>query len=116
MTTLTAALADSREVDITTVGRRTGREHTNPVWFVRAGESVYLLPVGGSGSNWYKNLIRNPTVRLGTGGQTVAATARPITDAAAVDHVVDDFRRRYGADPVDNYYPGVDVAVEVKPR
>ena len=116
MTNLSQALEGTREVDITTVGRRTGQEHTHPVWFVRDGDAVYLLPVGGSGSNWYRNLAKNPTIRLGAGGQTYPARAKTITDASGVDHVVDDFRRRYGAQQVDNYYPGVDVAVEVEAR
>ena len=44
---LTQALRDKTEVDITVIGRRTGREHSTPVWFVPEGGSVFLLPVGG---------------------------------------------------------------------
>ena len=113
---LAQALQDKTEVDITVIGRRTGREHSTPVWFVREGGSVFLLPVGGRRSNWYRNLAKNPSVRLAADGATYPATATPITERAVIDHVLDDFRARYGASDVDSYYPGQDVAVEVKPR
>ncbi len=42
------ALDDTREINITTVGRKTGTEITLPVWFVRQDDTLYLLPVGPS--------------------------------------------------------------------
>ena len=113
---LTQALKDKTEVDITAIGRRTGEEHSTPVWFVPEGGSVFLLPVGGRRSNWFRNLAENPDIRLGADGTTYPATARPITERAAIDHVLDDFRGPVRRLRRRQYYPGQDVAVEVKPR
>ncbi len=30
------------------------------MWFVEEGEKLLLLPVGGSDSNWYRNLRKTP--------------------------------------------------------
>ncbi|HEY4428812.1 MAG TPA: nitroreductase/quinone reductase family protein [Solirubrobacteraceae bacterium] len=107
------ALANTAEIQLTTTGRITGRESSRPVWFVRRNNKIYLLPVTGSDSQWYKNLLANPTVRLAADGAEHTATARPIQDPAEVEEVVDAFHAKYGADDVKAYYPKTDVAVEV---
>jgi hypothetical protein len=83
------------------------------VWFVREGEKLYLVPVRGSDADWYKNVLKTPTIRLAAGGAQLSANASPILDAAKVDQVVDRFRAKYGAQDVQAYYPKQDVAVEV---
>jgi len=52
---LTARLARSREINISVIGRKSGRTISNPVWFVLDGDKLYLLPVQGSDTQWYKN-------------------------------------------------------------
>ena len=105
------ALDSGREIELRVIGRKTGREITDPVWFVREGDRLYLLPVGGSGSNWYKNVLKTPTVRIAVGGAQLEATAAPITDSSSVRQIVDKFGAKYGTDK--EYYPQQDVAVEV---
>jgi hypothetical protein len=34
------ALQDSREIELTVIGRSSGREISNPVWFVRDAEKL----------------------------------------------------------------------------
>jgi deazaflavin-dependent oxidoreductase (nitroreductase family) len=107
------ALETSREVELTVTGRTSGREISNPVWFVREGEKLYLVPVRGSDSDWYKNLLKTPAIRLIVGGAQLSASAKPISDRAEVAHVIDEFRAKYGARDVEAYYPKQDSAVEV---
>ena len=101
---------EATEIEITTIGRRTGQAHSNPVWFIREGKSTYLLPVGGANSQWFRNLRKNPTIKLGSN----SAKARLISDRSKVDQVIGEFSSKYGASDVKQYYPGVDVAVEVR--
>ena len=54
------ALKNTDEVEITVTGRKSGNRISNPVWFVHEGEKLYLLPVKGSDSNWYKNILTTP--------------------------------------------------------
>jgi hypothetical protein len=46
------------------IGRKSGRTISIPVWFVLEGEKLYLLPVQGSNTQWYKNVLRNPQIAL----------------------------------------------------
>ena len=107
------ALKNTDEIEITATGRRSGRKISRPVWFVQEGEKLYLLPVKGSDSDWYKNVLKNPTITLAANGVTWIAQATPITDAAKVRDIVEKFRAKYGADEVKKYYSKLDVAVEV---
>jgi hypothetical protein len=107
------ALTSTDEVQLTTTGRVSGRESSRPVWFVREGERLYLVPVTGSQSQWYRNVVRTPRMRLAAGGAEYSAEGTPITDLGEVGHVIDGFRAKYGAANVAQYYPNPDVAVEV---
>jgi deazaflavin-dependent oxidoreductase (nitroreductase family) len=107
------ALERSREVELTVSGRKSGREISLPVWFASDREKLYLVPVTGLDSAWYKNVLKTPTVRLAAAGVQLDATATPIVDAAKVERVLDMFRATYGARDVEAYYPKHDVAVEV---
>jgi hypothetical protein len=107
------ALETASQVELTVTGRRSGIDTSRPVWFVREGDTLYLLPVGGSESAWYRNVLKTPTIRLAAGGAETSAQATPIADPRAVTDVVDKFRTKYGAADVDRYYPKRDVAVEV---
>jgi deazaflavin-dependent oxidoreductase (nitroreductase family) len=109
----TRALESTREIQLTVTGRKSGREITIPVWFVQQGDTLYLLPARGSDSDWYKNVLKEPTIRLTAGRAQLTAGATPITDPAQVAQIVDMFRAKHGADDVEAYYPKRDVAVEV---
>jgi deazaflavin-dependent oxidoreductase (nitroreductase family) len=106
------ALKNTDEVEITVTGRKSGNRISNPVWFVHEGEKLYLLPVKGSESNWYKNILTTPTMRLKAGGKERSAEVKPVTDRAQVRDIVEKFRTKYGADQVKKYYSKFDVAVD----
>lgn len=106
-------LSRSREINITVTGRKSGRDITNPVWFILEGENLYLLPVNGSDTQWYKNLLKNPSIQIEARGAKAEFNAVPITDAKQVSSVVEKFRKKYGAGDVKKYYSKLDVAVVV---
>ncbi|MFI7425439.1 nitroreductase/quinone reductase family protein [Micromonospora sp. NPDC049836] len=107
------ALEGVREVEITVTGRRTGRQISHPVWFVQEDDNLFLVPVTGSDSQWYKNVRRTPMIQVAANGTALSSSVTPITDAAQVEHVVDLFRAKYGAQRVNEYYPKHDVAVQI---
>ena len=74
---------------------------------------MFLVPVKGSDSHWYKNVVKTPSLHIRADGATLDASATPITDAAKVSDVADKFRSKYGADQVLRYFSKLDVAVEV---
>jgi hypothetical protein len=107
------ALASTRELEITVTGRTSGRKISIPVWFVDEGDTLSLLPVKGSDSDWYKNILRTPTMTLSARGTEMTVNANPITEPRKVQGVVERFRAKYGAADVQRYYSKFDVAVDV---
>jgi deazaflavin-dependent oxidoreductase (nitroreductase family) len=108
-------LSRSREINISVTGRKSGRAISVPVWFVLDDEQLYLLPVYGSDTQWYKNVLKNPSIRIEADTEAEFKTS-PITDATRVSAVVEKFRGKYGASDVRKYYSKFDVAVLAQMR
>jgi deazaflavin-dependent oxidoreductase (nitroreductase family) len=104
-------LSQSSELNITVTGRRSGRKISIPIWFVLEGDKLYLLPVKGSDSQWYKNVLKHPAIRIEAGVAEAELQAVPITDPSQVSSVVEQFRGKYGTGDVKKYYSKFDVAV-----
>ena len=104
-------LSRYREIKITVTGRKSGRTISIPVWFVLEDDKLYLLPVQGSDTQWYKNVLKNRTIRIEARDAEAKLKAVPITDAAQVKSVVEKFRAKYGTTDVKKYYSKFDVAV-----
>ena len=104
-------LSRYREINITVTGRKSGRTISIPVWFVLEEDKVYLLPVQGSDTQWYKNVLNNPMIRINARSVEAEFQAVPITDATRVSSVVEKFRAKYGAKDVKKYYSKFGVAV-----
>jgi deazaflavin-dependent oxidoreductase (nitroreductase family) len=109
----TKALNGTDEIQITVTGRASGRKISRPVWFVQEGHTLYLLPVKGSDTDWYKNVLKTPTIGLNAQGKGWNAKARPVTDAARAQSVAEKFRAKYGSGEVKKYYSKFDACVEV---
>ena len=109
--TLKDRLSRYREITITVTGRKSGRAISNPVWFVLDGDRLSLLPVKGSDTQWYKNALKHPTLRIDARGADAELKPVPITEARQVASVVEKFRDKYGAGDVKKYYSKFDVAV-----
>jgi hypothetical protein len=112
--TLKDRLARYRQIKISVIGRNSGRTISVPVWFVLEGGKLYLLPVHGSDTQWYTNVLRNPTIWIDARGSEAEFRAVPIVNAKSVKSVVEKFREKYGAEDVEKYYSKFDVAVVVE--
>jgi len=113
---LKARLARYRETSLSVTGRKSGRTISQPVWFVLDDDKVYLLPVRGSETQWYKNVLKDPLIRIDTRGADAEFRAVPVADQARVSSVVEKFRTKYGASDVKKYYSKFDVAVVAEMR
>ena len=109
-------LSRSREISLSVTGRKSGRTLSTPVWFVLDEDKLYLLPVHGSDTQWYKNVLKNPLIRIDAQGEEAEFQAVALTDAAGVSSVVKKFRDKYGASDVKKYYSKFDVAVLAQRR
>src|SRR5258708_24208115 len=109
-------LSRYREINISVTVRKSGRLISIPVWFVLEDQRLYLLPVQGSDTQWYKNVLKNPSIRIDARGAEAKLQAVPITDAVQVSSVVAKFRNKYGVSDVKKYYSKFDVAVLAQMR
>lgn len=109
--TLKERLSQNDEITISVTGRKSGRTISNPVWFVLQNGTLYLLPVKGSDTQWYKNVLKNPAIRIQAGDAKAEVKATPVTDTKQVAPVVEKFRSKYGPGDVKKYYSKLDVAV-----
>jgi len=91
------ALARIRErstIDLTTVGRKSGKPHTRPVWFV-VDDGRILVQAGKGKRDWYENLLKNPTAVVHEGEYQFRTHATPITDPGRTKHIHDLFLHKY---------------------
>jgi F420H(2)-dependent quinone reductase len=61
-------LKNTDEIELIVTGRVSGRKTSRPVWFVQEVDTLYLLPVAGSDTEWFKNVLHNPTIILAAHG------------------------------------------------
>ena len=85
-------LSRYREIKITVTGRTSGRKISNPVWFVFEDDTLYLVPVRGSDTQWYKNVLKNPAISIDARGAEAEFKAVAVTDKQQVSSVVEKFR------------------------
>ena len=108
---LETRLSRLREITISVTGRKSGRTISIPVWFALEEGKLYLLPVSGSDTQWYKNVLKNPSIRIDAGGDNAELRVVPVTDPKQVSSIAEKFRAKYGAGDVKKYYSKLDVAV-----
>ena len=107
-------LSRYRQIKLSVIGRKSGKTISIPVWFVLEDQKVYLLPVQGSDTQWYRNVLKNPSIQIDARGAESEFRVKPIQGSAAVKSVIEKFREKYGAKDVKKYYSKVDVAVGVE--
>jgi deazaflavin-dependent oxidoreductase (nitroreductase family) len=74
---------------ITTQGRRTGKPRTTPVGYrFDAASDTYYLVAGWKGkTNWYRNALARPEVRITVRSSTFDAVATPAGDETVARHL-----------------------------
>jgi len=63
-----------RQIKISVIGRKSQEVRADDLdsGLVRAGrQNLYLLPVQGSDTQWYKNVLKNPSIRIDARGVEV---------------------------------------------
>jgi deazaflavin-dependent oxidoreductase (nitroreductase family) len=102
------------EITITVIGRKSGKPISIPVWFAFEGDKLYLVPVQGSDTQWYKNALKNRSIGIKAGKAEGEVNAVPVTGPTGVKAVIEKFRAKYGDGDVKKYYSKFDVAVEAE--
>ena len=110
----TRALKKANEIEISVIGRKTGKQINLPVWFVHENGTLWLLPVNGSKTHWYQNLLKNPTISIKVGNEDRTLNAQVLKTATSVGNVIQSFQQKYKPEMITKYYPGpLDAAVKI---
>ncbi len=100
---LTDALSGAEELEVLTTGRHSGTAHSVRVWFAYDGEVIWLRT--DRAADWLRNLEREPRCRIRVGTIERAARREPVVDeGAALRHIVDLWREKYGREWVSDWY------------
>lgn len=89
-------LLGRRFVEVVHVGRKSGRERRTALEVIGRDEnSLVVAAAWGPKSDWFRNVVANPGVKISTGSlRLVPATARVLDEGEAVDVLV-EYRRRH---------------------
>ena len=110
---LRSSLTKEKEIELTVTGRKSGKLIPRPVWFAVRGAELLLLPVTGTNSQWYKNILQNSQVKISSGGQIITGKVHAITGKREVAEVIQLFEKKYGPRDVKQYYPNPNVAASL---
>ena len=88
-------VANESTVEITTTGRKSGKAHTKPIWFVYDQGHLYLQSGKGGKSDWYQNLKKNPQMTLKIGAVTFQGKAKFIDDQKETERIHRLFSAKY---------------------
>jgi deazaflavin-dependent oxidoreductase (nitroreductase family) len=95
---VTAALErikDESTVELVTTGRKTGKQHVRPIWFV-VDHGEILVQAGKDGkTDWYLNLLKDPDAVVHVGEVRLRVRAVPVLDAKRLEDVHQLFLRKY---------------------
>jgi deazaflavin-dependent oxidoreductase (nitroreductase family) len=88
-------------------GRKSGKEYTLPVQYVRDGNTIYIVPGMPEKKTWWRNLRGGEPVRLLIGGKTLVGDARIMENGATgtVPALEAYFKRYPGAARMRNLRP-----------
>jgi deazaflavin-dependent oxidoreductase (nitroreductase family) len=96
------SLGDEDYCYLTTTGRVSGEPREIEIWFALEDETLYMLSGGRDDSNWVKNLISEPRVRVRIADQAWNGRARvvegPDAQARARDLLIAKYAARYRGD------------------
>jgi hypothetical protein len=114
------AVANEKEVRLTTYGRKSGEPSTVIIWIVTDGRKVFIRSGQGLVRHWPKNLLKRPEGKLQLDGMAVRFKSRHITDPAEARNSSKLYGPKYGAfvkpskegDPLT---PGEQAAFELLP-
>jgi deazaflavin-dependent oxidoreductase (nitroreductase family) len=88
-------VANESTVDLTTTGRKSGKAHTKPIWFVYDQGHLYLQSGKGGKSDWYQNLKKNPQMTLKIGSISFPGKAKFIDDEKETERIHSLFSAKY---------------------
>ena len=90
-----AQVAEESTLEITTLGRTSGKPRTKPIWFVYEQGHLYIQSGKEGKTHWYRNLQKNAQLRLKIAHLALTGKAKFIEDRAETVRVHTLFSSKY---------------------
>ena len=90
-----AQLAEESTLEITTLGRKSGKPRTKPIWFVYEQGCLYIQSGKEGKTNWYRNLQKNAQMWIKIANLALTGKAKFIEDRAETERVHTLFNSKY---------------------
>lgn len=91
-----APFSRHRTVRLITRGRKSGQPRSVKLWFVVAGSSsIFVQHASSAPSQWYRNLLAEPSVEVDFGAGPIPARAVAVTEPRKVGEILRLVRRKY---------------------
>ena len=90
-----AQLAEESTLEITTLGRKSGKPRTKPIWFVYEQGCLYIQSGKEGKTNWYRNLQKNAQMWIKIANLALTGKAKFIEDRAETERVHTLFSSKY---------------------
>jgi deazaflavin-dependent oxidoreductase (nitroreductase family) len=90
-----ARVAGASTIELTTTGRKSGKPHTKPIWFVVDGGKLVVQAGKDGKTDWYQNLAQSPTATVRQGDYTFRVRAKRVEDSARVEAIHGLFQKKY---------------------
>lgn len=89
------SVAAESTLDITTIGRKSGKPRTKTIWFVYDQGRLYVQSGQDGKTHWYRNLQQTPEMQLAIGALRLTGRAKFVADAEETARVHALFRSKY---------------------
>jgi deazaflavin-dependent oxidoreductase (nitroreductase family) len=103
---------------LTTIGRVSGNPHEIEIWFASRGSTIYMLSGGGTRSDWVKNILSTPEVKVRIGALELGGTGRtvedPDEDAWARAALLEKYNPTYSGDLTEWSRTALPIAVDIR--
>lgn len=98
---------EASTVELTTIGRTSAQPRTVTIWFAADAEGrLYVQSGKDGGTDWYRNLLKTPAVKLKIGELAMTAVAVPIDDPAETARVHELFKEKYLTARIMSWFGG----------
>lgn len=90
-------LANESFCYLITTGRVTGEPHEIEIWFALRDDTIYMLSGGGDRSDWVRNILANPEVRVRIRDQHFEGRARVVEEPGEEEWARAGLPTKYGS-------------------
>ena len=103
-----SALRAPSTLELTTIGRTSGKPHTATIWFVLEDAPVRIYVQSGKDgeTDWFRNLCKTAAVTVKIGERQLRGRAAAIDDPSETARVHDLFKQKYLTARIMSWFGG----------